>query len=90
MRSYRRDINLGDAPQEEIAAAGGMSGRAIEDMYRLVAIADYTDRYVIPTTHGEIARTSAVTYGLLTGRARRDRDVRPGNPRPCPDPCAGR
>ncbi|MEE6288678.1 nitrate reductase subunit beta [Georgenia sp. MJ173] len=56
MRSYMRDINLGEEPQEEIAAAVGMTGEEIEAMYRLLAIAKYEDRYVIPSTHTEIAR----------------------------------
>ncbi|MEA5154161.1 nitrate reductase subunit beta [Raineyella sp.] len=59
MRSYMRDLNLGDEPQEEIAAAVGMTGQELEDMYRLLAIADYDDRYVIPSTHGEIGRAMA-------------------------------
>jgi len=56
MRSYMRDINLGEEPKEETAAAVGMTGEEIEAMYRLLAIAKYEDRYVIPSTHAEIAR----------------------------------
>ena len=56
MRSYMRDINLEEEPDEEIAGAVGMSGEEIEAMYRLLAIAKYEDRYVIPSTHTEIAR----------------------------------
>ncbi len=59
MRSYMRDLNLGEEPREEIAAAVGMTGQGIEDMYRLLAIADHDDRYVIPSTHGEIGRAMA-------------------------------
>ncbi|WP_226920695.1 nitrate reductase subunit beta [Georgenia subflava] len=55
MRSYMRDINLGNAPKEETAAAVGMTGAEIEAMYRLLAIAKYEDRYVIPTAHAEAA-----------------------------------
>ena len=57
MRSYMRDIHLGKDPQEEIAAAVGMSGEQVQAMYRLLAIAKYNDRYVIPTTHPEIERS---------------------------------
>ena len=60
MRSYMRDINLGDAPNEEIAAAVGLSGQQVEDMYRLLAIANYDERYVIPQTHSEIERRTEV------------------------------
>ena len=57
MRSSMRDIHLGKDPQEEIAAAVGMSGEQVQAMYRLLAIAKYNDRYVIPTTHPEIERS---------------------------------
>lgn len=56
MRSYMRDINLGREPQEEIAQAVGMTGEQIERMYRLLAIAKYDDRFVIPTTSPETPR----------------------------------
>lgn len=48
MRSYMRNINLGEEPNMEAAAAVGMSGDEVESMYRLLAIAKYDDRYVIP------------------------------------------
>lgn len=51
-----REINLGNEPDEQTAAAVGMTGREVEEMYRLLAIAKYEDRYVIPTAHQEIAR----------------------------------
>jgi nitrate reductase beta subunit len=41
MRSYMRELNLGTAPDEP--------SPEIEDMYRLLAIAKYEERYVIPT-----------------------------------------
>ena len=56
MRSYMRDINLGNEANEKIATAVGMSGAEIEAMYRLLAIAKYEDRYVIPKAHVESAR----------------------------------
>src|SRR5690606_16412283 len=55
MRSYMRDINLGRDPQPEIPAAVGMSEQEVYDMYRLLALAKYDERYVIPTAHGEEA-----------------------------------
>jgi nitrate reductase beta subunit len=55
MRSYMRDINLGREPREEIAAAVGMTGKEVYDMYRLLAIAKYDERYVIPPAHAEQA-----------------------------------
>jgi len=56
MRSYMRDINLGNEANENIANAVGMSGEEMEAMYRLLAIAKYEDRYVIPKAHVESAR----------------------------------
>lgn len=56
MRSYMRDINLGNDADENIARAVGMTGEEMEAMYRLLAIAKYEDRYVIPKAHVESAR----------------------------------
>ncbi|MBX3068015.1 MAG: nitrate reductase subunit beta [Cryobacterium sp.] len=56
MRSYMRDINLGNPANENIANSVGMSGEQIEAMYRLLAIAKYEDRYVIPKAHVESAQ----------------------------------
>src|SRR5699024_8049439 len=55
MRGYMRDVSLGRDGDEEIAEAVGMTGDAMEQMYRLLAIAKYDDRYVIPHAHYEQA-----------------------------------
>ncbi|MPZ81725.1 MAG: nitrate reductase subunit beta [Actinophytocola sp.] len=55
MRSYMRDINLGREPQDNIATKVGMTGEQIYDMYRLLALAKYDERYVIPPAHAEQA-----------------------------------
>jgi len=55
MRCYMRDINMGRDPDESIPAAVGMTGEEIYDMYRLLALAKYDERYVIPTAHAEQA-----------------------------------
>ena len=57
MRSYMRDINLGGAGNEEIAAKVGMTGQEVQDMFRLLAIAKYDERYVIPPSHKEQAHS---------------------------------
>ena len=57
MRSHMRRVNLGEAPDETIAASVGLAGREIEDLYRLLAIARYEDRYVIPSAHVEVSRS---------------------------------
>lgn len=51
MRSYMRDINLGRETQAHIPAAVGMTEQQIYDMYRLLAIAKYDERYVIPSAY---------------------------------------
>lgn len=55
MRSYMRDINLGREPRETIATRVGMTGEQVYDMYRLLALAKYDERYVIPPAHAEQA-----------------------------------
>ena len=55
MRSYMRDINLGRDPDGAIPERVGMSEEQMYDMFRLLAIAKYEERYVIPTAHGEEA-----------------------------------
>ena len=52
MRSYMRRINLGRERDESLAADVGMTGTEMEEMYRLLALAKYDDRYVIPTAFG--------------------------------------
>jgi len=55
MRSYMRDINLGRDTDESIPEAVGMDGETMYDMFRLLALAKYDERYVIPTAHAEQA-----------------------------------
>ena len=55
MRAYQRKVNLGEERDESVATAVGMTGPQIEDMYRLLAIAKYEERYVIPAAHAETA-----------------------------------
>ncbi|MGW8380397.1 nitrate reductase subunit beta [Streptomyces sp. ODS28] len=52
MRAHMRRVNLGEesgVSEEEAARKVGMTGRELEEMYRLLAIAKYDERYVIPT-----------------------------------------
>ncbi|WP_432493960.1 nitrate reductase subunit beta [Kineococcus auxinigenes] len=55
MRAYMRDLNLGRPADEETARRVGMTGAEVQEMYRLLAIAKYDERYVIPTAHAEQA-----------------------------------
>lgn len=56
MRAHMRNVNLGVEQDPRIAAAVGMDAEEMEAMYRLLAIAKYEDRYVIPVAHAEAAR----------------------------------
>ena len=56
MRSYMRDVNLGKETDPAIPAAVGMTEEEIVEMYHLLAIAKYDDRYVIPTASPESPR----------------------------------
>ena len=53
MRSYMRDFNLGNEFNDSIPASVGMSSEDLYEMYKLLAIAKYQDRYVIPAAHQE-------------------------------------
>ena len=53
MRSYMRRVTLGEELDEGIAAAVGMTGDQLVELYRLLAIAKYEDRYVIPSAYAE-------------------------------------
>ncbi|HEX6877840.1 MAG TPA: 4Fe-4S dicluster domain-containing protein, partial [Nocardioidaceae bacterium] len=57
MRSYMRDINMGREPDGSIPASVGMTEEEMYDMYRLLAIAKYDERYVIPPAHAEQAHS---------------------------------
>jgi nitrate reductase beta subunit len=54
MRSYMRDVNLNQPRHRDVPEAVGMSEADVEDMYRLLALAKYDERYVIPPAHGEL------------------------------------
>ena len=55
MRAYMRGITLGRESDESIPASVGMTEESMYAMYRLMAIAKYEDRYVIPKAHMEQA-----------------------------------
>ena len=51
MRSYMRDINLGRETKPHIPQSVGMTEKQVYQMYRLLAIAKYEERYVIPSAY---------------------------------------
>ncbi|HXV73658.1 MAG TPA: hypothetical protein VD713_02910, partial [Sphingomonadales bacterium] len=64
MRAFMRKKTLDHEIDEDIANKVGLTGHAIEDMYQLMAIANYEDRFVIPTSHREHAENA---YDLKGG-----------------------
>jgi len=74
MRSYMRDINLGREPDERIPAEVGMTGEQMREMFRLLALAKYDERYVIPPAHAEQAHR----LDELATECSLDRDGGPG------------
>ncbi len=55
MRAYMRSKSYEGAVDESLPGKVGMTAGQIDDMYRLMAIANYEDRFVIPTSHREYA-----------------------------------
>ncbi|MFC7679960.1 nitrate reductase subunit beta [Paenibacillus sp. GCM10028914] len=53
MRSHMRSRNLNQEPDLEMLKQFDMTEKDIEEMYRLLAIAKYDDRFVIPSAHRE-------------------------------------
>ena len=78
MRSYMRDVNLGQERRPELADAVGMSAIEMEDMYRLLAIAKYDERYVIPSAHGELGDMGERAHDLEELGCSLDYDEGPG------------
>ncbi|MGW4547878.1 nitrate reductase subunit beta [Streptomyces violaceorubidus] len=51
MRSHMRRVNLGEEQDPRIAGAVGLDEPGILELYRLLALAKYDERYVIPTAY---------------------------------------
>jgi len=55
MREYMREKTITGAHNTDILDAVDMDELTIDDMYRIMALANYEDRFVIPTNHREYA-----------------------------------
>jgi nitrate reductase beta subunit len=75
MRRYMRQKEIGMPIDEAAASQVGMTMEDLEDMYRLLAIAKYEDRYVIPKAHTELGDRMMVQQGACG----LDFDGGPGN-----------
>jgi nitrate reductase / nitrite oxidoreductase, beta subunit len=54
MRSYQRSVHVDGKADTRALDAVGITEQQAKDMYQLLAIADYKDRFVIPTNHAEV------------------------------------
>jgi nitrate reductase beta subunit len=75
MRAYMRKREVLGETDDTLPAAVAMTGPELERMYRLLAIADYEDRYVIPQAHAE----QGVELMREQGSCGLDFDGGPGN-----------
>jgi len=58
MRAFQRDLHVEGRENAEVLAQVGLTVAQVQRMYRVMAIADYEDRFVIPTTHREYAENA--------------------------------
>ena len=61
MRADYRPRQLGEGDGQGMLAHAGLSVAQVEEMHRYLSIANYEDRFVIPTSHREQAEDA---YGL--------------------------
>jgi nitrate reductase beta subunit len=55
MRAFMRGRHVDGVDRPEVLTQAGITLAEVEDMYRIMAIANYEDRFAIPTTHREYA-----------------------------------
>ncbi|HEX2493869.1 MAG TPA: nitrate reductase subunit beta [Steroidobacter sp.] len=55
MRAYMRGKHVDGAPDVDALKQVGLAPEVVEDMYKIMAIANYEDRFVVPSTHREYA-----------------------------------
>jgi nitrate reductase beta subunit len=63
MRRYMREQSIGGEADATVAREVGLEPREIEKMFRLLAIAKFDERYVIPRAHAEVGGDGAARQG---------------------------
>jgi nitrate reductase beta subunit len=58
MRAFQRGRHVDRTENRAVLEQVGLSVHEVEDMYKTMAIANYEDRFVIPTTHREYAENA--------------------------------
>lgn len=63
LRDYMRSLRLGDEPDMKGLKRLGLTESSAKEMYKLLALAKYEDRYVLPTTRREDSENLDETRG---------------------------
>lgn len=58
MRTHMRARTVEDRMDVEVLHQVGLTVEQVEEMYKVMALADYEDRFVIPSTHREYAENT--------------------------------
>ena len=58
MRAFQREKHVDGRINRAVLEQVGITQAQVEDMYQVMAIANYEDRFVIPTTHREYAENA--------------------------------
>ncbi|HPT55213.1 MAG TPA: nitrate reductase subunit beta, partial [Casimicrobium sp.] len=58
MRAYQRGKHVDGQTNLEVLKQVGLTQAEVEEMYHVMAIANYEDRFVIPSTHREYAENT--------------------------------
>ncbi|WP_448190278.1 nitrate reductase subunit beta [Azospirillum sp. sgz301742] len=58
LRIYQRGRTVEGRMNTDVLRQVGLTANQVEDMYRILALANYEDRFVIPTTHREYAENA--------------------------------
>ena len=58
MRTYQRDKHVEQRQNLSVLKQAGLSLAEVEEMYQVMAIANYEDRFVIPSAHREYAENA--------------------------------
>tara|TARA_Y100001963_G_C6515980_1_gene324322 strand:- start:85 stop:618 length:534 start_codon:yes stop_codon:yes gene_type:complete len=58
MRAYKRSQNVDGVEDLEVLKQVGLTQQQVEEMYRYMALANYEDRFVIPTSHRAYAENA--------------------------------
>ncbi|MGO3859490.1 nitrate reductase subunit beta [Neisseriaceae bacterium CLB008] len=58
MRRFKREESVHGRVDESLLAGIGLTAAQVEEMYQVMAIANYEDRFVVPTSHKEMVENT--------------------------------